>query len=346
MRRRAWSRALLVVLFGVMVATGCGGGSTPSRDASTPIVHEPPHAPAPSVDLVGALMQRRLDDLLAGASAPPFVMDWPSIQSGTLLPAPQKDRLCEELDGPHVDTVISSILAVGVNWLLIKVHREPLAEDSKQLIEIGTTFAVKTCPLWRPSVFPTTTRPPTPLPAWYPAAYQLVSGDPNVAWKWVDGSTFPCKGPGGSVLAGRGRDTRWLHGIALGRDLGSGCVRRGRRAFGEIGRHGNKRAGQAFAGLDVLVPDHERSGGRRAGKLHHVPLRTCRVGDWERGTLTASPRPTARSRARRPRRGCSAIPSNAPHLERNNDLVRSAADSATARTAKAAVRDVRWPKAA
>jgi hypothetical protein len=186
--RRARVRGALVAL-AIAVIAGCGSD----------IVQ---YVPSPSADTQAAaqtVARDSLQQLLAGATAPPFVLDWTSVEAGVTLSNQKSDAFCRALDTPGVDEVLKSLLAAGLDALSLKLRKKPLPDEAEGLLAIAAKFAVKTCPRWVPRPVPTTASVATPVPievpAWYPSDYSPVAGDPNVAWQWVDHQTFTCVRP-------------------------------------------------------------------------------------------------------------------------------------------------------
>ncbi len=176
----------LLALLVAFAAAGCGSAAT-KPPATT-------FAPRPTIDRQAAaheLASRSLSDLLRGAETTPTLVDWPIIESLAPPPQRQSNALCKALDAPFADKVIAGLVSVGFNALSLKLGHKPIGEEARTIIDLTTTFAIKTCPSWMPGLTAAATPVATP---WYPAGYRLLWGDPNVAWSWGDPPT--CASPG------------------------------------------------------------------------------------------------------------------------------------------------------
>ena len=130
------------------------------------------------------MASRSVTDILGGASTSPFLTNWQTIKTGS-LPSLQKTQFCQTLELPFADKIISGIVSVGLNALSLSLHKKPIAEEAKGVIDLVASFAVKTCRQWDPTR--ASTRTPKPVIHWYPSGYTPLLADSGVAWQWATG---------------------------------------------------------------------------------------------------------------------------------------------------------------
>lgn len=174
---------LLVVV--VLTVAGCG----PGEDSPVPSTGAP--APDPNTAF-SELAAQQLESLEGGASAPPALLDWASIQQGATLDVPHATAFCTSLNAPGVDNGLASIIAIAIDAVSMRLRHRPAPDELDAVLGIATTFAAKTCPAWAPGA-PAPTHPP-PV-GWYPSGYQAVILHPDLAWRWSPTGSFTCTDP-------------------------------------------------------------------------------------------------------------------------------------------------------
>ena len=186
---------LLTITLSLATILSCGGTSTPTLNPPPPSTERPAASPTFNLEMALDTLRARANLLQTGGLKPqPFVLDWDQIQAGVALNAQQNKAFCDALETPRLDDVASSLVAAGLSWLAVKLHHEPVSEETEDMLKLGATFAVTTCPSWVPIVNPV--RPlPTVAPQWPPDGYSLVLGDSDLAWRWSAKGTFQCQGP-------------------------------------------------------------------------------------------------------------------------------------------------------
>jgi hypothetical protein len=177
---------LLVVLVGPLLSA-CGS-ATPTF---APLTFGPPSATIAPREAAHEAASKSMSGLLSGDPTTPTLVDWSVIEQGIALPSRQRSAMCEALQTPHFDNVIAGLVSAGLNALWVKLGHKP-SEEAAVIVDLATTFVIKTCPSWDPS------RPPVPTPIatpWYPSGYLQLISDPDVAWTWVDRPTCSIPGP-------------------------------------------------------------------------------------------------------------------------------------------------------
>jgi hypothetical protein len=138
------------------------------------------------------LASNSLSNLLNGESTTPTLIDWATIEANAPLPPRQTSALCETLESPLAEKVMAGLVSAGFNALSFKLRHKPLSEETRTIVDLAATFAIKTCPHWFPGQVPKATAISL---AWYPLGYQPLVADANVAWTWVDPATCSTPGP-------------------------------------------------------------------------------------------------------------------------------------------------------
>ena len=189
-------------------STGGGGGSTGGGGGSVE-----------TADPAFAFGESQLNLLLGGASAPPSILTWEDVLTGKRLSATQSTAFCSALGVQGADNAISSILAAGLSFLSLRLRKQPVSSESKELIGVATTFATMTCPAWDPTRRPIAT--PAPILAWYPSGFRPQILQPDVAWRWAAPRTYVCDGVNpcyGLDVAARGGCPGYLRGTIATKD--------------------------------------------------------------------------------------------------------------------------------
>lgn len=184
----------------VLLIVACGQGDGTPRATFRPT---PPPLPTSASNLQLALdaARQRMEALQSDDWRPnPFILDWSDVESGMNLTATQNDAFCDALATPGLDDVLSTLVALGLDALSVRLRRAPLPDEADGVIDLAATFALDSCPTWLPVVNPP--RPmPTPRPTWHPPGYSIVIGDPDLVWRWSAASTFSLRGRGRVMLA-------------------------------------------------------------------------------------------------------------------------------------------------
>ena len=161
---------------------------------------EPPPAPpvsqsaAANVDALALEAARvRLRSLLDGEIEPdPLVLRWDQVQAGSRLIGAENAAFCARLDSSHAGDALASLVAAGFNALSMRLRHKPLPDETETILGIAAGFATASCPMWKPVVNPPALPAPTPEPAWAPAGYLGVVGDPDIVWKWSEPGSYGC----------------------------------------------------------------------------------------------------------------------------------------------------------
>ena len=173
-------RIFFAALISVAITVGACGGSANTTPPEPPPSAEAPSASASLDEILASLDRDRISDIAFGMQTP-GVIDWSSIETGTLSTT-QKSAMCDALSTQSADDVFGAVVAAGLNALSKRIRKAPLPENFDEILGFAAGIAFESCPTWEPLIFPAS---PTPTlePPWYTPDFALVVGDPSVAWR-------------------------------------------------------------------------------------------------------------------------------------------------------------------
>ncbi len=182
--------APLIALTACLTLVSCasGGASPTSRQPSAP---RPTATPPDMNSVASSLMRDRLDSLLAGTIVVENrgAIDWTPVERHTLPAGLQRDAFCEALDTPHLDDVVTKLIAVGLDAVARRGGRE-LPADAETVVGLVVTLAFKTCPSWKPALHPPTAVPTVPS---HVGSFSALAGDPSTEWRLVPSTEANCQ---------------------------------------------------------------------------------------------------------------------------------------------------------
>jgi hypothetical protein len=176
----------------VVLSAGCTGSSgTTTEPPLDPPVSQSAPADVDALALEAARV--RLRSILDGEIEPdPLVLRWDQVQARSLLIGAENAAFCARLESSHAGDALASLVAAGLNALSMRLGHKPLPKETETILGFAAGFATASCPMWKPVVNPPALPAPTPEPAWAPAGYLGVVGDPDIVWKWSDPGSYSC----------------------------------------------------------------------------------------------------------------------------------------------------------